>query len=230
MPVKLDVNNDSLRLFYLLLATDVVFIILHILYLFTEIISNSYFSIEQDQGYAELFQYIKEYWIALVLGLLAVQKRSPLYLGWSLLFFYLLLDDSLSIHEKLGEIISIKLAFSPALNLRAVDFGELVVSAGVGFFFLILIAIAYRFGDRMSRETSRYLIMMLFALALFGIVVDMIHIILFKSPSLEPLLALVEDGGEMLVMSVIAWFVFLLPKRLSQDVSLPGKQHRLLEE
>ncbi len=228
--MKLDVNNDSLRLFYLLLATDVVFIILHILYLFTGIISKSYFSIEQDQGYAELFQYIKEYWIALVLGLLAIQKRSPLYLGWSLLFFYLLLDDSLKIHERLGGIISNELGLSPAFKLRAQDFGEIIVSACVGFFFLIFIAIAYRFGDRMSRETSRHLIMMLFALALFGIVVDLIHIIVLQSPSLEPLLALVEDGGEMLVMSVIAWFVFLLPKRLSQDVSLPGKHHRVLQE
>lgn len=228
--MKLDVNNDSLRLLYLLLATDVVFIILHILYLFTGIISNSYFSIEQDQGYAELFQYIKEYWIVLLLGLLAVQKRSLLYLAWSLLFFYLLLDDSLKIHERLGGIISNELGLSPAFNLRAKDFGELVVSAYVGFFFLIFIAIAYRFGDRMSRETSRYLIIMLFALALFGIVVDMIHIIVFQSPSLEPLLAVVEDAGEMLVMSVIAGFVFLLPKRLSQDLRLPVKQHRLLEE
>jgi hypothetical protein len=165
-----------------------------------------------------------------VLGLLAVQKRSLLYLAWSLLFFYLLLDDSLSIHERLGGIISNELGLSPAFNLRAKDFGEIIVSACVGFFFLIFIGIAYRFGDRMSRETSRYLIMMLFALALFGIVVDMIHIIVFQSPSLEPLLAVVEDAGEMLVMSVIAGFVFLLPKRLSQDLRLPVKQHRLLED
>lgn len=227
--MKLDVKNGSSRLFYLLLATDVVFIILHLIYEYSGILSNPRFSLELDRGYGELFQYLKEYWIVLLLGFLAVQKRSPLYLAWSLLFSYLLLDDSLEIHEKLGGVISNKLAFSSALNLRAGDFGELVVSASVGLFFLIFIAIAYRFGDRTSRKTSKYLIMMLCALALFGIVVDMIHILVLYT-SLDPLLALVEDGGEMVVMSVIAWFVFLLPERSSQNVNLLEKQHLLLKE
>lgn len=44
------------------------------------------------------------------------------------------------------------------------------------------------------------------------------------------LLAIVEDGGEMVVMSLIAWFVFLLPERSAQKVSLLKQQHRLLEE
>lgn len=61
--------------------------------------------------------------------------------------------------------------------------------------------------------------MMLFALALFGIAADIIHIAVKSSP-LEPLLAVVEDGGEMLVMSVITSFVFLLPENSYPNVSL----------
>src|SRR3712207_5190827 len=121
--------------------------------------------------YTTLFR-SKEYWIALLLGLFTIQKRSILYLGWSLLFFYLLLDDSLGIHERLGGIVSYRLGLSSAFNLRSIDFGEIIVSACVGLFFLLFIAIAYRSGDRFSRKTSRHLIIMLFALALFGIVVD----------------------------------------------------------
>jgi hypothetical protein len=211
--VKLNVSSGSIRLLYLLLATDLVFIVLHLIHVYTSFAVNPSFSIGQERGYADIFQFVKEYWIVLLLGFLALRKKSILYLGWFLLFLYILLDDSLEIHEKLGEIISNKLAFLPAFNLRAADFGELVVSAFFGLFFLIFIATAYRFSDRISRKLSRYLIMMLFALALFGIVVDMLHIAV-KSPSLEPLLGLVEDGGEQIVMSVMAWFVFLLPERL----------------
>jgi hypothetical protein len=229
IPVKLDVKNYSIRLFYLLVATDLVFIILHIIHSYSGILSNPRFSLELDRGYGELFQYLKEYWILLLFGFLAVQKRSPLYLAWSLLFSYRLLDDSLSIHENLGRAISNKFAFSPALNLRAKDFGELVVSASVGLFFLILISIAYRFGDRTSRKTSKHLIVMLFGLALFGIVVDMIHIAV-QAPSLDPLFNVVEDGGEMVVMSLIASFVFLLPERSSESVDLLQEQHLLLKE
>ncbi|MGH8002251.1 MAG: hypothetical protein ACREPR_23185 [Brasilonema sp.] len=119
-----------------------------------------------------------------------------------MLFFYLLLDDSLQIHEKLGDFISYKLNFSSWLNLRPQDFGELTVSILVSLFFLIFISITYYFSDRFSRKTSKYLMMALFALALFGIVVDMVHIAV-KSPSLYTLLGLIEDGGEQVVMSAI---------------------------
>jgi uncharacterized membrane protein len=227
MSVKLDTKDSSAKLFYLFLATDFAFIILHIIHISTDLITSDYFSIERERGYAELFQYIKEYWIALILVILAVKWRSLLCLIWSLLFSYLLLDDCIAIHEKLGGLISQQLAFSPAFNLRAKDFGELLVSASVGLFFLIAIGIAYRFGDRISREISRYLIVMLFALALFGIVGDLLHMA-FAWSFLKSFLGLLEDGGEMIVMSVIAWFVFkqmeplkptIHPETLKQPVS-----------
>jgi hypothetical protein len=213
----------------LFLATDVSFIIIHILYLVIDSISNPYFSIEEDRGYGELFQYIKEYWIAILLSFLAWKNRSFLYLGWSLLFFYLLLDDAAFIHENLGRFISHRLGFSPAFNLRAIDFGELIVSACVGLFFLICIATAHRFSDRSSKQDSRYLILMLFVLALFGIVVDMVHIAL-QSPYWEPSLGLIEDAGEMIVMSFIAWFVFSVSERSSPTTSFIEKRQQMLDD
>ncbi len=225
---KLDVRDQPTKLLYLLLATDAVFIILHIFYV-NGLHSNVYLSIERDRGYAEFFQYTKEYWIALLLGSLALEKRSLLYLSWSSLFFYLLLDDSILIHEKLGEILSARLGFSSAFNVRAIDFGEIIVSASMGLFFLAFIGIAYRFGDRTSRKVSRNLIVMLLALALFGIVVDVVHVAI-RVPWLEHYFALVEDGGEMLVMSTIAWFVFLLSNRSDEKVNPITKQHAILKE
>ncbi|GAB1541305.1 hypothetical protein NUACC21_39760 [Scytonema sp. NUACC21] len=216
--MKLYLSTWSSKLLYLLLAMDFTFIALHIIYTYTDLISNSSFSIEQDRGYAEIFQYFKEYWSVLLLSFLAFRQRSFLYLIWSLLFFYLLLDDSLQIHEKLGVFISRKLNFSSWFNLRAQDFGELTVSILVSLFFLIFIGITYYFSDRFARKTSRYLILALFALALFGIVVDMVHIAV-KSPSLYTLLGLIEDGGEQVVMSGIVCFIFSLPESLPQTVS-----------
>ena len=206
--MKLDLKDNSIRLLCLFLATDLVFIILHLFYLYTDFVSNSAFSLAQERGYAEILQYIKEYWIALLFGVLAVRQRSVLYLGWSLLFFYLLLDDSLTIHETLAEIITERLGLQAVFNLRAVDVGEFLVSAGIGLFFLFFLAISYRFAKGIPRQTSKYLIIMLFALAVFGIAVDMLHSLLRFSLFWEPLLAMIEDGGEMVVMSVIAWFVY----------------------
>ncbi|MBE9124873.1 MULTISPECIES: hypothetical protein [unclassified Coleofasciculus] len=218
MKLNLNLNHWSTRFLFLLLATDLVFIILHIIYQHTSFISNYNFSIEKDRGYAELFQYIKEYWIAILLAFLAYKKRSLLYLSWSLLFLYLLLDDSLEIHETGGKILSQKLSLLPMFNLRAVDFGEMLMSVGVGLFFFVLIAIAYRFSDSLARKSSRYLIIMLCSLALFGIVIDMVHIA-FKSSLLNSWLGLLEDGGEHIVMSIIAGFVFLLAEVSQSEYS-----------
>ena len=44
-------------------------------------------------------------------------------------------------------------------------------------------------------------------LAALGVVVDMLNIILEKTILGEPL-GIIEDGGEMIVMSAITWYVF----------------------
>jgi hypothetical protein len=210
--MKINLESWSNRLLYLLIATDLLFIALHIIYKTTELISDTSFSLSTDRGYPEIFQCVKAYWIALLFLLLAIKKQTFLYLAWSLLFVYLLLDDFMEIHETGGDSISKQFDFPSLFNLRPEDLGELAISIVASLFFLLLIAIGYRFSDSMGRQSSRYMIGMLFMLAFFGIVMDMLHI-MSRSLSIEILedfIALVEDGGEHLVMSVIAWYVFLL--------------------
>ena len=125
--MKLNLRSWPNRLLYLFLATDLAFISLHLIHVYTRFAGHSSFSIEEERGYADIFQFIKEYWIVLVLGFLALRKYSALYLGWFILFFYIFVDDTLEIHETLGLSISKQLNFSPAFRLRAEDFGELLV-------------------------------------------------------------------------------------------------------
>lgn len=82
--------------------------------------------------------------------------------------------------------------------------------------FFILIVIAYRLSDRHSKEISKYLITMLFTLAFFRIVVDLLHVVV-KDSLLGTFFVLLEDGGEQIAMSIIACFVFLMPERLQSD-------------
>jgi len=210
--MKINLNNWSSRLLSLLLATDILFIALHVIYKTTDLTRNSSFSLEMDRGYPEVFQYIKEYWIALLFLFLALKNHVSVYAAWSLLFIYLLLDDYFQIHEIAGELISEKLNFPAIFNLRSVDLGELLVSSSVSLFFLILITITYRFSNSRAKEVSKYIIALLFLLAFFGIVIDMAHIMLgsLSIKLLNDFMGLLEDGGEHLVMTLIAWFVFLL--------------------
>lgn len=217
---KASISSWASKLFSLLVLTDVCFFVLSILavlgrweQMYPDIYSNPYF-IEKDRGYAEFFQYMKEYWCVLLLGFIALKKRSPLYLSWMLLFLYLLVDDYAEIHEDLGLYLSNLLGFVPLIGLRARDFGEIVVSASVGLFFLSCIGIAYRLGDRVFRKASRVLIKLLLALAACGILVDLLHVMV--PGRLIHAVGLLEDGGEMIVMSAIATFIFVLSEEISE--------------
>lgn len=144
------------------------------------------------------------------------RRRSALHFAWSLLFAYLLIDDSLTVHERIGVAVAKYFEFVPAFGLRAEDFGELSVSAVSAATLLILIGAAHYRADPASKQFSKHLFFLLISLAFFGVAADMVHMLFF---SWDFFLALVEDGGEMLVMSIITWFVLSSTHR---DRTAPG--------
>ena len=200
------------RFLALLILADAAFILLHLIHtFFTDLLPSSSFSLETDRGYAEVFQYVKEFWIATLLGFLAVKRSRLLYFAWSILFFYFLLDDFIEIHESLGSVLVGNFGFRPRYGLRAQDFGELSVSVLFGMIFFTFILATHYLSDAQTKKISRYLFVMVILLAFFGVFLDMFHIIVRKySTVLDIMGGTIEDAGEMLMTSVITWFVFHL--------------------
>jgi hypothetical protein len=196
--------DPSNKLFVMLLAADFVFIFLTLLY-GLGIVTDQRFLITHDLSYGEFFQYIKEFFIAILLFLLAWQKKSILYFTWCLLFIYLLFDDAMSVHEDWGLQLVSYLDLKPFLHLRAQDFGELIVSLFFGAILFSLISISYYFSALQDRKISQRLALYIAILAFFGVFVDMVHSALALKG-----LGLIEDSGEMIVMSTIAWYVHKL--------------------
>lgn len=205
--MKFDLAKDKLLI--LLIAADVSFIVLHLFHTYTILLPDNLFSIGQDRGYGEFFQYTKELWVAILLFLLGLRKRKFLYIIFAFLFLYFLIDDALEVHERFGAFLSDFLNFQPNLGLRAIDFGELAVSIFFGALFFIAIGITHHQSDSSARTVSKYLIILIVLLALFGVVMDMLEIIV-QHAVVNPILVMIEEGGEMLVMSMITWFVFRL--------------------
>jgi hypothetical protein len=123
-----------------------------------------------------------------------------------------LLDDSLTIHETLGEYLANYFEIKPRFNLRAVDFGELMVSFIAGITFLMFFILGYNKAKIKDKIVSQHLFVLFIILVFFGVFVDMIHIY-FES---NHKLGLIEDGGEMLTISLITSYVFNLTKSDSQ--------------
>ncbi len=91
--------------------------------------------------------------------------------------------------------------------LRPTDYGELLVIAGVAGVLFLLVALAHRRADAPARADSRRLLLLLLLLGVFGVAFDLIHS-MAGAGTPAALAALVEDGGEMVMMSLIAAYCF----------------------
>jgi hypothetical protein len=154
---------------------------------------------------------------------MSILKSERSYLAWALVFGYILVDDSFSIHEGLGERVADGFNFAPILGIRAVDLGEIAVSAMVGSGLLLAVGAAYRWGSETFRGVSRILLVMLGGLVFFGVVVDVVHEMVGHG-WIYPIVGGIEDGGEMMVMSVICAYtlgVLLASRKRDGDPHVP---------
>jgi len=202
-------KNPSHRLLLLLLSADFVFIVLDLLYRYSSFISFEYFCLNQDRGYSEVFQYIKIFWIALLLFAVFLRTRQGIFLLLALLFGYLFVDDAFSVHGNLGLIISDRWQWQPLWGLRARDFGELFVSFTIGSVFLSLGWLLYPGSAAFAQKIGRNFVKLIILLAVFGIGADMANIISGTS-LVGTMTAILDDGGEMIIMSLILGYTFSL--------------------
>ncbi len=174
-------------------------------------------SLEKDRGYSEMYQYLKFLWIVVTLILVALRRASSHYVLWASVFAYLLVDDSLQIHERAGLYIAEKLSLAPAFWLRPQDHGELAVSLAAGMILFLPLAWACRNGTRIFRKVSLDFALLIGLLIFFGVVVDMAHIALGSGGAIDFVVGVIEEGGEMLSVSFILWYAFLLAVRDSDS-------------
>jgi len=213
------------QLLILLLSADTLYIILHIINRIAvlkgiwPVFARDTFNISFDLGLGESFQYAKELWCGLLFGWLVVSKGKKAYIGWSLLFFYFLLDDMLSFHENMSVIVSNWLGLSaPQLliaNLRVKDLGELGYSATVGLVFLLLLGIAYLRSNPNRKRIFHTIVIYLAVFLFFGVGLDIIDRFVVDSQFIKGAFTLAEDGGEMLALSFIVSYLYTLPKIVS---------------
>lgn len=207
-------RQGSLEFLALLLLTDLTIVGIHIaayiLYIDTPPL---YWSIAADRSFGETFQYIKELWLVFSFAILIRIRSDWLYGSLSLLCCYLFLDDLFLIHERVGEMIALDFNLQSMFKLRAIDFGELIVNAIAGSFFAVLIGSCYWRGSRAFRQVCDRVLILLGGVVFCGIVLDVLHVIVTPIyPRLYGAFDLLEDGGEMIFMSLLCWYGISLIK------------------
>jgi hypothetical protein len=171
---------------------------------------NDMLLITTDRGYAEIYQYVKIGSSAILLFLIGQKNKKQIYLVLSFIFIYLLFDDALRIHEIVGgEIIGgfLQSMFSSKKD-GGYHLGQIVYAVPV---LIILLSVILKFFPKKNQPDYRnikILLVLLCLLAVFAVGMDSLQSSFeFKGSRI------LEDAGEMLIVSIITWFIYNLKKK-----------------
>jgi len=193
-----------------LLALDLLFIAVSLVRPGFSVLASPMFSLTEDGGYFEFYQYAKWAGIAALMFVAARPRHGRGFAVWGLFALFLLADDALQIHERVGDWVNTWQPFSPPFNLRREDVGELASSVVAGLGFLVLLAGAYRVAAEGFRLATHDFAVLVGMLAVVGVGVDLAHVALNPGPTWDTALTVLEDGGEMMVASVMCWYAGMI--------------------
>ncbi|WP_282162206.1 hypothetical protein [Ulvibacterium marinum] len=169
-----------------------------------------FLNVSIDGSLPEIIQYTKFVIVLFILSYLMFQKKRKKFICWFVLFFVMLLDDAFSLHESSGKYLAITLDIQPFMGLRSVDYGELLYAFAAGIIILPLMSYCYIFGDKTFKKSFLDLSLLLIVLLFFGIFIDMLHSYFSDIYPLGGIFGLLEDGGEMIALSLIAWYLLFI--------------------
>ncbi|RBY86131.1 hypothetical protein [Blastococcus sp. TF02A-26] len=167
-------------------------------------------SLETDGGLVEYVGYLHQ--LVLVVLLLTVSRLggARVWTAWAAVFALVLVDDSVRLHETLGDRAADGLGLPDGVaGLRADDLGELVVWGLLAVAPLVWLVALHRRSDRETQRASLRLAVPVAVYAFCGIVVDQVHA-MGRDGSWAGVLGTLEDGGELVALSVTVAHVVTL--------------------
>lgn len=200
-------KNYNLPLLSSLLAVDFAFIILHTLKSL-DYLSNPNFSVTKNFGYGESFMYLNELFIIGCFLWLGFKFLRPVFFSWAAIFVYVLLDDSLEVHETIGYYFGGWLKdHTNIIPVVAKESAEISSFALFGIILFTPLLLAYtKTKNKHLKIATQDLLILLGGLLFFGIGIDFLNIFFETGHFLNGFLGLLEDAGEMVMMSLIAWY------------------------
>ena len=158
---------QSSSIFLILLSVaDVMFLVLNCFFIWN-LLERIAFDITSESSFASFFLYVQELWSAILMALLFWKSKEKAYLSWLVLLIYIFIDDSMQIHETMGEILAKKLNLIGIFGISGTDFGEILFFAIAGIVMISLILYSFKKGSRLFRSLTLDLFLFLFPTSLF---------------------------------------------------------------
>lgn len=182
---------------------------------------KEFYALAADDSIGELVQYFKWFAVSVLFVIITIKRSSSSFIAWAILFLYLLLDDSLSIHENVGGYLVSNISFGLPGGLRMQDIGELIVSGIVGSILLVIFMFAYKKSNDFFKITTHNMFFLFLALVFFGVFFDVFAVMTYSGNATAAFLFdVIEDGGEMIVGSFMLWYAVLTLNAKNLAISL----------
>lgn len=165
-------------------------------------------NIDRDWSVSETFNYIKWLVLAVVFFLAYLRDRQFLLVVMSVCALFLLADDSLQLHERLGSDVVRSTGMRDEFGRRAYTFGSIAVWIGLG---ILILAIVYR-GWRTASPSLKISLFPVFgyffAIVFCAVGIDTLHELLELPKIYKGIIGIFEDGGEMIFLTAMLRYVW----------------------
>lgn len=210
-------RKDTNLCLVILLAIDIVFFIGHLALIVYDW-GGPFMSLTEEGGIPEMYQYLKFILIILMCGFLIIKKNQHVFIFWFLLFALFFIDDAFEFHETGGAFLMNVFDLKAYWGLRAQDWGELTYAALCGLALIPLLIFAYVKGSDRTKKVFLDIGILLGLFLFFAIVVDMVHSYFTEAQdNISYFFGMLEDGGEMILLSIMVWYFYFLIKNSSDE-------------
>ena len=178
------------------------------------------FLLNKDRSFPELYNYMKLGCIVVLMVRAFAKTQQVIYVTWAVVFFIALLDDSLQIHEQLGDYFALALNLPSVLGLYPDDLGELMAWAILAI--PVIGALFYGFwhsrGDhtRIGGVLAILLCALFFFAVIFEVLANVVENLLVGDirKAVAGIFGVVEDGGEMVTITLVCAVGLLIDRYL----------------
>lgn len=195
------------RVLLALWLVDAAFIFFHAL-IAVGIVDLDAFRLERDGGVPEFFQYAKWLGASSMLFAVFMRERNALLLMLSAICLFLLADDSLRLHERVGgELLADGLFGHLGTNAYHVGEGAYAVAlmTATAMAFLLL----WRSASITARVTATGVAAFLGVFVAGSVGIDQLHGVVASGGSLSGLFSGAEEVTEHLALSLLLWWCIL---------------------
>jgi hypothetical protein len=207
-------KHDAYVLLLVLLFSDVALIVLHAFNGSANGINGQpvreLFRIDAQFGLGSLLMFGKLGLVILLLSEIKYLRRDRAFDFWKYLFLYVLLDDIFEISAQAGGWMSTLFSFEEFMGLTPADYGKFAFAIGGGLIVSGFLGYLLRHSSRAFVSASFAIFVLLSAFAFFAVFFDIVHAFFDQDPKLEFPLGMLEEGGEMIVVSFLVAYIFYL--------------------